>query len=145
MSRRFDNWPELLAAFLVQHAETPFEWGRFDCALFACDAIYVMTGMDPGEPFRLQYDSALGAARKMSAYGGAGGGLEEVAEKVSAEHGFAEIPVLYARRGDAVLFDSEHGATLGIVGMEGTHAVAPAEKGLQFVPVALCRRAWRVG
>lgn len=144
MPRRFDHWPELLEAFLAQHRATPFEWGRFDCALFACDAIHIMTGTDPAVDFRFQYSTELGAARKMKKF--AGGGLEEVAIKVTAAQGMAEIAVSLAQRGDVMLFDTEeHGPALGIVSLQGHAVHFASEQGLALIPLTACRRAWKVG
>lgn len=155
MKRRAD-WPERLAEFLGERREMPFRWGVNDCALFACAAIEVMTGMDPAAAFRGQYSTARGAARKMSAYGGCG--LEEVAEQMAREHGFEEIAVGLAGRGDAVLLDHatfcdadevwaeaiSRRYSLGIVGPIGATAFFMWTGGLVELPVSACRRAWRV-
>ena len=143
MLRRFHNWPELLDAYLAQHVNTPFAWGRHDCALFAADAVHIMTGTDLAEAFRLQYDSALGAARQMKAF--CGGGLEETALRICAAQGMEEIPVELAQRGDWLLLERGERPALGIVEQDGMRGVFAGEHGLAHYPVVFCRRAWRVG
>jgi len=159
--KRFENWPELLAAFLEQHKATPFEWGRFDCALFAADAIHIMTGVDLAEDFRLQYDSALGATRQMQKFlkhfyvqpsilmdEDTERLLEKVAAPICFEHGMQEIPVALAARGDLVFLAVEETHALGIVGLDGMTARfvgGPDVPGLLAIPLSACKRAWRVG
>ena len=140
--RRFDNWPELLAAFLAQHRNTPFDWGRFDCALFAADAIHVMTGTDLAEPFRLQYAHAVGARRKLHEF--CGGWLEEAMLKICAQHGLEEIPVELAQRGDLLLWlDQEGHPAAGIA--DGKNGIFAGKYGLAHVPIVRTDRAWKVG
>lgn len=156
--RRFDQWPELLAAFIAQHENTRFEWGRFDCALFAADAIHIMTGVDLATDFRWQYATALSATRKMQKFltqinadhpeinADGKGLLEKVAEKIAAAHGMEEVVVSLAARGDVVLFDTEeHGPALGIIDMSGVQGVFASAAGVEQIPATECRRAWRVG
>lgn len=141
---RFPNWPELLAAFIAQHGNTPFDWGRFDCVLFAADAIHIMTGTDLAEPFRLQYSTAMGARRKLHEFCGAG--LEEAMLKICAQHGLEEIPVELAQRGDLLLVEDLVGhPAAGIVDMDGAQGIFAGKHGLVRRPVVFCDRAWRVG
>lgn len=149
--QRFENWPELLAGFLAQHANTPFEWGRQDCALFACDAIHIMTGVDLAESFRLQYQSALGASKQIQkALVGMGGnpfgGLEELALRVCLANGMEEIPVELAGRGDLLLGKTALDyPALGIVDVHGTTGVFVGVVGLRRMGIRECEHAWRVG
>ena len=46
MTRKPD-WQALLDAFLAEHQFDSFQYGRWDCCLFVCDAIQAMTGVDP--------------------------------------------------------------------------------------------------
>lgn len=138
---RHENWPTLLAEFFAEHAAQPFAWGERDCCLFACNGIRAITGLDPAaKVFRGQYRDAAGAMRLVRKHGG----VEAIAEKQCAEFGFAELatPKL-AQRGDVVLVDTPAaGPALGLC--DGSHGVFPGHDGLSRVPIAECRRAWRV-
>lgn len=138
-SRRHENWPSRLHDFIESRRERPFAWGRQDCCLLACDAIRAIIGKDPARGlFRGKYKDALGAARILKKHGG----VERIAIKVCQAMGFARVKVPFARRGDVLLYKTERGPALGIC--DGPHGVFPGPTGLQFIPVASCRRAWRV-
>lgn len=140
--KRLQGWPELLGAFLESRNAEPFAWGGNDCALFACDAVFAMTGVDMAVEFRGTYNTLAGATRAIRKF--AGGGLDQLADKIAMQLEVAEIKPLLAQRGDVVIFDTEQGATLGVVGLHGylAHSVGP--QGAVAVPVSACRRAWRI-
>ena len=144
--QRKEDWPELLAEFLESRRVQTFAWGENDCALFVCDAVLAMTGTDIAEAFRGRYSTSVGAMRAM-VEAGTHRGLVGVAEAVTAEFEMQEVPVLMAQRGDVVLFDvsEEAGPALGVVGLHGHTAVSVGPDGAVNIPVAQCRRAWRVG
>ena len=138
--RPFD-WQERLIAAVADRRETPFRWGRHDCALFACDVAQAVCGIDFAAPLRGKYTTERGAAVALKRF--CGSGLEEAAEKIAADHGCPEVPPLMARRGDIVILDSERGPLLGVC--VGQHvAKAGVKSGVQHVPITAARRAWRV-
>lgn len=47
-----------------------WDWGRADCCTAACDVFLALHGVDPMQPLRNQYASALGAARLIRSWGG---------------------------------------------------------------------------
>lgn len=143
MLTRFPNWPECLNRYLDVTRNAPFCWGINDCALRACDAVLAMTGTDIAFPFRNGYTTEISAAKAMLRF--AGGGLEEVAEKVATQHLMPEISVSMVGRGDIVLMDTDLGPALGIVTMNAAVAEFASPRGVERWPVRLCRRAWRVG
>lgn len=107
-----------------------------------------MTGIDPMPELRGRYSTASGAARALRHFAGAG--LDEAAVKIAARLGAEEISVLHACRGDCVIADVElpdgtSGAALGLVGANGRSGLFAGPAGLTSVPLALCRRGWRVG
>lgn len=141
MSRRRNDWAERLARYLSTAARRRFEWGEHDCALFAAGAIQALREVDVANDLRT-YRSEHGAARVLAANDC--DGVEQIADKIAAEYGFEEIPVLRAQRGDVVVADLEAGPTLGVVDMTGRRAVFAAEKGLAHLELRYCRRAWRI-
>jgi len=148
--RRKETWPVDLHDFIKSREATPFQWGHHDCCLFACDAIKVVTGIDPAwEVYRGQYDSALTAARLLAA----SGGVEGIAAMVCESQGFLEINAAYIQRGDVGLVDLDASgnpvapdkadqSALGVC--EGGDLVFPGAVGLVRLPVKLVRRAWRI-
>lgn len=145
MMRPFD-WQERMIDAINARRDTPFAWGRHDCALFACDVAQAICGVDFAAGLRGRYATERGAYVALKRFAGPNaknGGLEAAAEKIAANHGCPEVPPLMAQRGDIVLMDSELGAVLGVCVGE-TIAKAGVETGVEFVPLAAARRAWRV-
>ena len=140
--KRYPDWPRRLNAFLQTSAGQEFAWGQNDCALFACAAIAAQTGVDPASPLRGTYNTRAGALRAVLP----DGGFEQLVDRVTAEHQMPELrSTRLAQRGDLVLFDSQDGPALGIVGFSGLHALSTAPQGIKEVPLGAWRRAWRVG
>jgi hypothetical protein len=146
------HWQELLHEYFLRRQNEAFKWGTMDCCLFACDAILELTGVDLAEDFRGQYDSLLSAVRVMKKFIGQEPTssdeefhlVEAVAEKVAANFGLEEVPVLMAQRGDVLLLDSPLGKGLAILGLRGTHAHCAGPDGTVDVPLQECLRAWRI-
>jgi hypothetical protein len=44
---------------LLEHQSDSFSYGRWDCCLFVCDAIRVMTGIDLAADYRGAYSSRM--------------------------------------------------------------------------------------
>ena len=150
--QRFPAWPELLEKFINRRAEQPFAWGTNDCATLACDAVLAMTGTDIAEPLRGGYTSALGAARRMRDFIKKRSQkalaealrLEAVAVVIAREWLIDEVPILEAQRGDIALLDTELGAALGVVSLNGWEILAPGTEGLMRLPLRSASRAWRI-
>lgn len=138
---RLPEWPERLAAAIRAARDKPFAWGRFDCALFACDCAAAMTGVDAGARFRDRYRTELGAARALKRIGGVAS-LEALAIAVLGP----PISVAEAQRGDVVLIETEWGPALAVIALNGREAFAPSRThGIVALPVASAHSAWRVG
>lgn len=137
--KRLPNWHRRLETHLASAHGRNFQWGAFDCALHACDAVNAQTGIDPGEAFRGSYASEAEAAAAM------GPDLGKFAAAVAAKYGMPEIAPLHARRGDVVHVDNKTAAgALGVVDLSGTFAVCAASRGLIRVRMSRWKRAWAV-
>lgn len=134
------DWEARLRAALLAAEARRFRWGEFDCCLWACDVVALMRGVDLAAPFRGRYDTARGAARALRTF--SGGGLDATATKIAETHGFPEIPVSLAQRGDVALIRTPQGDALSIV--LGIMAAAPGPRGLARVPTLNASRAWAV-
>lgn len=135
--KRRPDWPERLAELIAERRERRFEWGIHDCCMFAADAVKAMTGHDPAAPFRGTYASQEEASRILENAGG-------VIALVEATFGLGNrIPAKFAKRGDLVFVDTNHGPAIGVVASD--HAVFAAPEGLAQVAVSRCRDvAYRV-
>lgn len=144
MTRKQD-WQKHLHEFVDSRRKAPFVWGANDCALFVCDGIKAMTDVDIAVDFRDKYATQLGALKTIKEVTG-GENVEDVANFVTVKFGMADArSPLFAQRGDAVLFDGAEGPALGLVYLDGVHAVFVGEAGLRQVALSKCRRAWVVG
>lgn len=137
---RRQGWERILVEALAEARTKPFEWGKFDCCLFAADVVRDIDGRDPAAPFRGRYRTAIGAYRALKRY--AGGGVAETAAKALAAMGCPEIPRKRAQRGDVVLIDTDLGDALGIC--IGGKVACAAPSGLSYLPLSAARRAWHI-
>ena len=146
---RLPDWPERLIGYFESMKTASFEWGKNDCILFALGAAQIMTGVDTAKDFRGLYKNARGAARVMRKRFGTTN-LSEAADVFKTEWGSEECPVLMAQRGDIVEADvvsaeGGSGPSLGVVDLDGTHALFAGPSGAIRIKIADCHRAWRVG
>lgn len=130
--RRFEDWPERLAAYLESRRGVPFRWGSQDCAAFAAGAVEAMTGSAPPIP---SIDSAAAYLRFL----GEQGPLDALVDDALGER----LPsTAFAQRGDVVLLFVDERATLGVC--VGHEAAAPGADGMLMVPMSTASAAWRV-
>jgi hypothetical protein len=141
---RKPDWQALLHAFLMEHRCDPFCYGLWDCCLFVCDAVCVMTGVDLAAEFRGAYSSRSEARRTILAHCGSTS-VQAVVEAVTAKNGIEETPVLHAQRGDVALIKrSGRDYSLGLVALNGRDIVLASVRGLWTTPVSSAVRAWHV-
>ena len=75
--QRIEGWEGRLADFVVVACSRSFVYGEFDCCLMPCEAVEVITGVDPLVDLRGRYKTELGALRVLRRFaGGLVGGLE---------------------------------------------------------------------
>lgn len=137
--KRVQGWESILSAHIEEAKYKPFVRGVHDCALFACDGIFKMTGYDPAAHFRGHYTTLIGAKRALTKYGA--GDLESTAAEKFGE----PCSLLMARRGDPVLVPCPEGVALALVDMTGRRAVTTAQEGLVSYRMENWVKAWRVG
>jgi hypothetical protein len=141
---RKPNWPTLLRHWIDRAQSRRFVWGEWDCCLAMCDGVATISNVDPGVRVRRQYGDAIGAAKVVMRLTGVPWFEEAVATELRL-HGLVETPLPYVGRGDVVMGDSQDGPTWGLIDHTGQRAVFAAIKGARWVPLDVCRRAWRVG
>lgn len=130
---RNPTWLQDLSNYISSCKDVEFQWGSFDCCIFAANCCQLVANSDPAAAYRGQYDSEWGAkvalAGNHGSLAGAFGAL------------YSEVDPGMAQRGDVVIFESELGLTAGIQWVEGVWTVGL--NGVVFVtPTVL--KAWRV-
>jgi len=140
---RYPDWQSRLDRFLRERQFAAFQYGRWDCCLFVCDAIREMTGVDPAAVFRGRYRSRTEARQAIRELTGSRS-IRAVVECVTASFGMAEIPVRCAQRGDAVLIERSSDYSLALVALNGREMIAASSRGLWRLPLSQGVRAWRV-
>jgi len=136
---RHQNWPSILAEYFRDCEHERFMRGHYDCALFAGRAIDLMTGSDFCSEFADKYTTKKGATELIKKKGYKN--LEDLATK---KLGVPLSNIKMAQRGDCISFDATEGVALGIVDLSGAKIAAAAKDGIQFLPMACGRKAWRV-
>ena len=131
MIRRLD-WPERLAAHLAAtEAEGAWTEIRY-CALWAADAVLVMTDVDPAAPYReLSVEEAYRAVCEA--------GHDTIEQALAGVFGAAVHPSR-ARRGDVMLKDD--GRAVGICCGEQTAFLS--DSGIAYLPTFEQRAAFQV-
>lgn len=133
---RLANWEAALSEYLTNVRDKPLKWGEHDCGLFFAGACKVMTGFDPGEPFRGRYSTEMGAARALKKYGA--GDLESTLDGL-----FEVVAPGMIQRGDGVWNGESVGVAMAgyalFVGQEGDR------EGLVRLPRAEWQKGWAVG
>ena len=140
---RLIDWQSRFTALIKARQRDRFEWGRNDCCLFVTDAVLAITGKDiVPESFKGTYSTMLDGFRIIKEY--SGGGVEAIAEKLTADNGFVEIQPSFAQRGDVGLYrDPKHGDVLG-VSIGARFAFLSQTAGLHYREQREIVRAWSI-
>lgn len=135
---RKQGWEKLLADYLHEQRDIPFEWGVSDCILFAAHGADLILEKDYSEEIELcgGYDEK-GACEILEMHGG---DIEGIFDEYFERHD----NILMARRGDVAVIEYCEIAQAGIINTSGTHVSVKTEKGLFNVPIRKIRTVWRV-
>lgn len=137
---RLPDWQDRLDRLVRISRHREFEWGAFDCSVFAADDVVALTGFDPFLPWRRRYADIAGAAAAIEA---AAPDLESFARRHLAWLGVPEQRPLQAADGDIGCWRGPRSAVLGVY-LQRFLAV-PQARGLAFIPRAEAAAAWRIG
>jgi len=132
-----------LQLLLRQRAETPFVWGKSDCAIFAFDVVQLLTGRDVVADLRGTYSTAYGAMRVLVDQGGLIG-LADKRLGARCAHGGTDGPPPLGRI--ALLTDQvcdQDGFPTGALGVVvGRRILAQGANGLVAVPLGAALLVW---
>ena len=138
--KRHPQWQRKLAGRITSARQLEFAWGTFDCAMWVCDWIRDVTGIDPGANYRGKYSTEAEAQAIF------GADLGAFAATVATSIGATEVPPRYARRGDIVHVDNgtTYGA-LGVVNLDARFAMCVSQNGVVPAHMNHWKRAWQIG
>lgn len=140
---RLPDWEERLHAFMLANRDREFQWGQWDCILFACAAAEAMTGVDKAAAYRGRYSTRRGAARILRRLG-------QGTLLATVDHEFSAKPVSHALRGDLVWHAGCVGICLGgtaafVTDPDAMDALgAPRVGNFVMIPRLAWERAWEV-
>jgi hypothetical protein len=143
---RVAHWERVLAEQIQAAQKREYQWGVFDCCLFAADVVQAITGVDLAAEFRGKYKTAAGATRELKKYAGTSK-LSDTLGIIMTKHGCKMIRPGWAGRGDVVVIlddlrDGSFGEVCGIcVGANGV-AVPVAPVGIKFTRAGTAVAAW---
>lgn len=144
---RLSDWATRLDAYIAAAASMPFSYNSamgLDCCRFTFGAIHAQTGKAIGLSFAGTYSTKREALATMTRYCGKPS-LSMSINKLMNEHGFDHTPVMYAKRGDAVLApNGPRTHFFGILDLNGRDVLSVGEYGVRRVPVSIRCRAWRI-
>jgi hypothetical protein len=144
MTARFPDWERRLHDFIADNLDRPFQWGEWDCALFATACAAAITGHDAAAAYRGTYDSRTGSARALRELG-----QGTLLRTMNAS--FTPKSVGQAGRGDLVWHNGSIGVCMGrvalFVGEErlADSGMAVMREGLIQIERRHWTRAWAVG
>jgi hypothetical protein len=145
---RIDHWEIALERYIVEHTNTPFDYGTFDCALFAAGSVLAITGIDIAADYRTRYSTEDEARAILAEVTGAPDATVETSlDDAATKFDFiSALPSVYfAQRGDVISLKVDGSPSLGIVALDGKHALFIGEGSLLRLPISKCNRAWRIG
>ena len=133
---RVDGWERRFATVIDGARYQPFEWGAWDCFLFASEVEMALVERRSFSDLIGRYDDAKSALRLLKSRGWISSG--DAADEV-----YSRVPLLQAQRGDFVELDGQ-GEMLALGVCIGRDAAGVGPHGLEFTPLSNGYRAWRV-
>jgi hypothetical protein len=98
---RHDDWQNRLSNLIRERQNTPFEFGTFDCTLWAMEGIKAVIDIDYSGPYAGNYNSAKGALKILQKVGNVKQPIELIDNYLGERK-----PIAFARKGDIVAVDA---------------------------------------
>ena len=136
--KRLPDWDIKLAEFLKKNRERDFEWGTWDCCIFANACLKEISGQDV-IPKSLKWKDEKTAYKAIKDYGET---LDKALEKAALAAGMEPIEVQYVTTGDLVVVMDDNKPVAGI--SDGSRVMSPSDGGYAFSLPSLIEKAWRV-
>ena len=136
--KRVSEWDMKLAQFLKENRERDFQWGKWDCCIFANACLKVISGEDV-IPKTLKWKDEKSAFKAIKDYGGT---LDKALEKAALAAGMEPVEVHFVTTGDLVVVMDENKPVAGI--SDGSRVMSPSDGGYAFSLPSTIEKAWRV-
>jgi len=135
--RKKADWQNIFIEFIEENRFKKFEWGKWDCCLFADACIKAMTG-ESVIPATLKWNNKETAQEAIVNYGKT---LNGALTKACKAKKIKQIKPIYVTTGDLVLFKEE----TELVGIsDGFNILAPSDNGLNVKSHDLIKKVWRI-
>lgn len=125
-----------LREFIAEHKNNPFQWGQWDCVLFASRCADFITGKNNSAQWCGSYDSELGAKKMVAKY--FGGDFSSVFDAY-----YNTIHPDYAEQGDIVLVEQEK-PTCGVLDRDIVLFAGDKSLCFEYRQYTKLIKAWRV-
>ena len=131
--KRFD-WVRRMYDTIDAIQGEPFAWGKNDCCLFSARVVDTMCDTDFADQMRQEYQDERTAMLYIASFGSIKAALEYWLGKPQS--------LIYAQRGDVMLFDNDGRDTVGI--FVGDGIISTGETGLVRVSKDSALHSWAV-
>lgn len=124
------SWEADLHKWFHENKDTPFEWGKWDCALFADSCVQMMTG-DSLIPESFKWSNEQEAIKVIKENGGS---LRRIVHRLSQREGLAVVPPAFITAGDICILKLKvDGRMQQIAGIsDGYKILSPSDTGFAF-------------
>lgn len=136
---RVPEWSSILSNYMTVSTKKEFQWGSFDCALNAADAILLITGVDLAAQFRGQYSDEAGAYAALTAHGYQD--MLDCARQNLPPHD----SVFQAHSGDLGAFEHNGHQIVGLIYQSRVFSPSPGIRGMSSVSLRRVHTAFKVG
>lgn len=134
MGLRKDGWETRLAELIESKRDVPFCWKTNNCLGFVAQAEVAVQGFSEFPEVLEPLENKFAALRLIRKNGKT---LDEWIDKK-----YQRISILSAQRGDICMMETAEGAAVGVC--LGHNAAFVGKDGLEFLPISLLIKAWRV-
>jgi len=136
--KKLEQWEIRLSNLLKENRERDFEWGTWDCCIFANACVEAISGKRV-IPDNLKWDSELSAFKAIKQYAGT---LDKALEKAAKAAGMVPVKLQYVTTGDLVVIMDDNKPVAGI--SDGARIMSPSDGGYVFSLPSKIEAAWRV-
>jgi len=134
------DWEIIFDAFLNRNIKRPFEWGKWDCVMFANEFVKQMTG-ESVLPKNWKWNNEAEAMQSIIKYGKGKGLAEGIVNAVKKIDGVKEIKPAYITKGDFGVYKEE--SELCCI-FDNYYALGVNDEGIVLKKDVDIVKAWRI-
>ena len=134
------DWEIIFDAYLNRNLKRPFEWGKWDCVMFANEFVKQMTG-ESVLPKQWKWNNEAEAMQSIIKYGKGKGLAAGVDYAVEKQTGICEVNPQYITKGDFGVYKEE--SELCCV-FDNYYAIGVNDEGIVLKKDLDIVKAWRI-